>query len=74
MTFNPHPKRNPRNAGRKPLDNQPRRDRTVRLTQTQWEKLRELGGSAWIRSQIDNALIKTETKTPDPLPTQETAF
>ena len=43
-------------AGRKPLDAAQRAQKTsVTVTQAQREKLTRLGGSAWVRAQIDAA-------------------
>lgn len=47
----------PMGAGAPRLYGEVMNPRTVRLTEAQAEKLRKLGGGAWVRGQIDKAKI-----------------
>jgi hypothetical protein len=50
---------NDRGQGRKPLSgSEPTTSMTIRLTKTQREKLRWLGGAQWVRDKIDRAKEK----------------
>lgn len=44
-----------RNQGRKPLNENRCYPTSVALTQAQKDKLKRLGGAAWVRRQIDEA-------------------
>lgn len=42
-------------AGRPLTHSEPLRTRSVRATNTQWEKFQALGGAKWLRAQINRA-------------------
>ncbi len=51
-------------GGRKPIYSMPMKAVNIPMTDEQREKMRRLGGSAWIRQQIDDAVEPTTAKEP----------
>ena len=49
-------------GGRHSIYDEPMKTRNIPMTDAQREKLRTLGGAAWVRAQIDEAVIPRATK------------